>query len=144
MVMSDQLFVDSNFFIALFHQQDSLHEQALSIAKNLDRQWRPLVISNFVFLEVVTVLSQRKSRAQAREAGKFFLSDPGIVMHHIDEKLQQASWNIFQTVGRKGMSFVDCSIVALMQSEGIHTLLTFDQTDFRSLQKTFRFSLYER
>lgn len=138
----DLLFVDSNFFIALFHQQDSLHERALSIAKELDRQHRPLVISNFVFLEVVTVLSQRKSRAQAREVGHFFLSDPGIVMWHVDEKLQQASWGIFQAVGHKGTSFVDCSIVALMRSEGIRTLLTFDQTDFRSLQKSFRFSLY--
>lgn len=143
MELSDQIFVDSNFFIALFHQHDALHEQALSIAKDLDRQWRPLVISNFVFLEVVTVLSQRKSRAQARAVGHFFLSDSSIVMRHIDEKLQQASWDIFKSVGHKGMSFVDCSIVALMRSEGIHTLLTFDKTDFRSLQKLFRFSLFE-
>lgn len=142
METSKHLFVDSNFFIALFHQQDSLHEQAFNIAKELDRHPRTLVISNFIFLEVVTVLSQRKSRIQATEVGNFLLTDPGILIRHIGEKLQQATWKLFQSVSHKEVSFVDCSTLAVMRSEGINTLLTFDRTDFRLLQRFFRFSLY--
>jgi uncharacterized protein len=143
MVRVERIFVDSNFFVALFNANDSLYKQSFAIAKNLDKSNKELVISNFVFLEIVTVLSQRINRERSIEAGKYLLENPNIKIHHIDEKRQSMSWGIFQNVKQKNVSFVDCSTIVLMKSEGMKTLLTFDLTDFKSLCKQFRLVMYE-
>lgn len=139
---NNRIFVDSNYFVALFTPTDSLHQKSLKIAKQLGSQGFSFVISNFVFLEVVTVISQKGGRAAALAAGRYFLSEPLIEVIHIDEELQEYSWEVFQRVKSKDVSFVDCSIMAAMESEDIPTLLTFDSKDFKSLQKLSKFSLY--
>lgn len=140
---SEQIFVDSNYFIALFNEQDSLFKNADRISKELAQWHTPLFISNFIFLEIVTITSMRAGREIAIEAGKYLLSHSQIHVIHIDEELHAASWNIFQGTQPKNISFVDCSIVAAMKSEGIHKLLTFDTADFRKLQNQYHFSFYE-
>jgi predicted nucleic acid-binding protein len=140
---SNQLFVDSNYWISLFHPNDSLHQKASAIGETLKQELCSLEISNLVFLEVVTVLSQRGGKLAGITAGKFFLEDPSIRIIHVDEHLQRESWRIFQDMPSKNMSFVDCSTLAVLRAEGIRKLLTFDTTDFKNLRKTYRFSLYE-
>lgn len=142
MEQNSRIFVDSNYFVALFNPSDALHKSALNIALGIDSQDTSLVISNLIFLEVVTVLSQRRDRKVAIEVGKHLLTNPLITMIHIDEPLQLESWRIFQNIKEKNISFVDSSIIAVMQSERINTLLTFDIQDFKKLQKQCRFSFY--
>jgi predicted nucleic acid-binding protein len=140
---SSRIFADSNYFVALFNPGDSLHRNALSIAKKLDAEKCSLVISNFVFLEAVTVIAQKRGRDIAVEMGKYFLNDNGSMeVIHIDEELQEYSWEIFQRENSKNISFVDCSIIAAMKSENISELLTFDLKDFKSFQKRYRFNLF--
>lgn len=139
---SNLLFCDSNFFVALFHADDTLHAQALTCADDLHTREATLVISNFIFLEIVTVLSQRRGRDVAREAGKTLLSHPFIEMRMIDRIVQDRTWNLFQKVEHKNVSFVDCSTAVLMEYENIRTLLTFDTTDFNVLQKHANFNFF--
>ena len=94
-------------------------------------------------MEIVTILSQRRSRIIATAAGNYILSDPRVRIVHIDENLHRASWDIFQATSRKNMSFVDCSIVAVMHAENIKCLLTFDRTDFSPMRKRYHFSFFE-
>jgi len=143
MVENNRIFVDSNFFVALFNPTDALYSTALKTAKEIDERNTFLVISNLVFLEIVTVLSQRRGREVAIETGKYLLSNPQITLIHIDELLQKESWNIFKKIKIKDISFVDCSIIASMKSEGIRDLLTFDIEDFKKIQKNYRFKLYQ-
>lgn len=138
-----QVFVDSNFFIAFFNETDTLHQEALSIGAKLEKQKTELLISNFIFLEVVTVLSQRVNKAVALQVGRHLLSSPSIEIIHIDEVLHNHSWQIFQEVRNKNVSFVDCSIIATMKAEGVLELLTLDAEDFKKLQKKYRFRLRE-
>ncbi len=140
MVGDKLLFVDSNYFVALFNPADSLARQAEKIAKHLDAADIRLVTSNLVFLEVVTVLAQRRSRAVAVEVGAYLLSHVNIV--HVDESSHQDAWSIFQIVPSKNVSFVDCSILAILRAENIHSLLTFDITDFHKFRKQFRFEIF--
>mgnify|MGYP001952424296 CR=1 FL=1 len=44
---NSRIFVDSNYFVALFNSNDALHENASKIAKKIDLQNPILVISNF-------------------------------------------------------------------------------------------------
>lgn len=139
---NNRIFVDANYFVALFNPYDSLHKKAFTIASALEKGNSTLIITNFVFLEIVTVLSQKRGRAVAVEAGNYLLSVPTITTIHIDEALNGDSWNIFQRIAHKDISFVDCSILAVIRAESIPTLLTFDITDFKRLQKEYRFRIF--
>lgn len=139
---SNRVFADANYFIALANEDDSLYTQALVVSKNLEKHSVQLYISNLVFLEVVTVLSQKRNRDVANKTGLYLLSDPRISRVYIDEQLHEESWDVFQNISQKNIGFIDCSIIAAMKTENISTLLTFDKADFRVLQKKYRFSLY--
>jgi len=139
---SESVFVDSNFFVALFNPSDTLHKQALLAASRLDDQNIPVILSNFVFLEVVTVLSQKRGKAVAVTCGKYLQTDSKFSIVHVDERLQEHTWELFKSTESKNISFVDCSTVAIMEDEAITKLLTFDKTDFKKLQKHHKFSLF--
>lgn len=136
------VFVDSNYFIAFFNPADSLHRQAADIGRKLNSEDTQLVISNLVFLEVVTVLSQKMSREVAVWVGDYFTVSPQVKLLHVDEMLQIEAWTIFKQTPLKNISFVDCSIIACMKKERIVDLLTFDKKDFRQLQERFHFKFY--
>lgn len=140
---SKRIFVDSNYFIAFFNPSDALHARAIKIGKELYAQDAALVISNFIFLEVVTVLAQRVGKESALRVGRHLLEDPKASIIHVDLSLHQAAWQIFQRVPGKDVGFVDCSILAVMHAEAIRSLLTFDVRDFRPLLKSFRLTFYE-
>ncbi len=139
----ERIFVDSNYFIALFNPQDALCKRAEELSQKIYEEGNSLIFSNFIFLEVVTVLSQKKGRSGGIEAGIHLLGHPSFEYITIDEGLQQETWKIFQQVKNKNVSFVDCSIIACLEAEGITTLLTFDRKDFILLQKMFPFVFYQ-
>lgn len=137
-----RVFVDSNYFIAFFNPADSLHRQAVDIGRKLNNERTQLIISDLVFLEVVTVLSQRMSREVAVQVGDYFRVSPQVKLLHVDEMLHIEAWTIFKQTLLKNISFVDCSIIACMKKERIIDLLTFDKKDFQKLQELFRFTFY--
>jgi len=136
-----KIFADANFFIARFSEDDSLHSRALVQVKKLEHNDPEIWISNLVFGEIVTVLSQRVGRQRAIRIGNYLLSGD-IRIAFVDEALNSLSWEIFQNIGKKNMGFVDCSILAVMRTEGIKKLLSFDEEDFSSLRRTYGFSFY--
>ncbi len=142
MVQSERVVVDSNFWVALFNSWDSLYPKASKVASQLDKNKTRLVLTNLIFLETVTVLSQRRGRRAAIETGEYLLANPNIEKIHIDSDLQKSSWQIFKEIANKNASFVDCSTIAVMKAEGLHRLLTFDLQDFKPLSKKYRFGLY--
>lgn len=92
-----------------------------------------------IFSEIVNVIAMRAGHRIAVGAGSCLLLHPRIRIVHVDENLQRRSWEVFQATEGKNISFVDCSIAALMGAEGIRKLLTFDGTDFKKLQSFYRF-----
>ncbi len=123
----DDVFVDSNFFCAFYNPKDSQHLKALSLAKKLSLSKVQLWISNYIFLEVVTIISQRVGKKEGIAVGNKIKNDDFVSNIHIDESLHQLSWEFFRQVSKKDPSFVDLSIIAVMKSRDIHTLLTFDK-----------------
>ena len=66
---NSKVFVDSNFYIALFNPEDTLYNKAAQISKKIQKQDLKIFISNLIFLEAVTVLSMRTNRKTAVETG---------------------------------------------------------------------------
>lgn len=142
MEANERMFVDTNYFVALFNPFDALHRAALKTGRQIDAAGARLVISNFIFLEVVTVLAQRRGKDVAREAGEYLISNGAIETIHVDKSLNEASWQTFKYIREKNVSFVDASIIAILQGEGIRWLLTFDRADFRKLASRYHFHIY--
>jgi|SRR3989344_2537880 len=142
MAIKNNIFVDSNFFIALSNLGDSQHEKAVEVKKKITQGNYVLTITNLIFLEIVTVLSQRVGRQDAIGVGGKLLTDADIKIIHINTDLHQLSWEIFKEIAKKNMSFVDCSSIAVMDAEGIEKFLTFDHEDFKGLRKKYKFSFF--
>ena len=143
MEANNKLFIDSNFFIALHNPLDALYIRAKQIANKIERSKLKIYSSNFIYLETVTVLSQRSGKEVAITAGKKLLLGDYYTVVNINEDLQFKSWLIFQEIKRKNMSFVDCSILAVMRNMGIKKLLTFDTADFAGLRRKYSFSFFK-
>jgi len=139
----NKVFIDTNYFVALINPVDSLHKKSLLLARKIKQANYKLFTTNFVFLEAVTVVSQRVGRAVGVQLGKKLLNQDYLQVVHIDEQLQQSSWEIFRKIRKKDMGFIDCSILAVLNSLNIKKLLTFDQEDFAGLKKRFRFSFFK-
>jgi len=94
------------------------------------------VISDFVFLEIVTVLSQRGGEQSAVRVGEDLKAYPYIEIIYTDRGGYEEAWEFFKKVREKDVSFIDCSIVTTMQSEHIKSLLTFDK-HFQKLRRFY-------
>lgn len=134
-----RIVVDSNYYLALVNPLDSLHQNAVNITHQIEK--KQAVISDYIFSEITTVISQKISKQAAVELGSSLLNNPLIQMTTINHSLFLASWKIFLKLKQKNLSFVDCSILALMKQLNIKQLLSFDHTDFAPLQKQFGFEL---
>lgn len=142
MEAKSKIFVDSNFFIALFNLEDGLYHKASFLSERLGQEQRQLVLSNFIFAEIVTILSMRRGVDAAHKAGEYILQNPAIEILYIDYELQRQAWEIFKELKMKNLSFVDASTIAVMQAESLLELLTFDVKDFKPLTRKYNIHLY--
>ena len=116
--------LDSNLWIAIFRLNDSCHTKAVKIFSKLDQQKTQLIISSLVFAEVCTVVSQRESRRQAILVGRE-LRKPELVFDYFDSELDLKTWELFQKISDKNISYVDCGLLALSLQKG-YLLATLD------------------
>jgi predicted nucleic acid-binding protein len=126
-------FIDTSYICALYNPHDSLHKEALKLKRGIDQQINPF-ISNYIFLETVTVLSQRVGKQDANDIGNLMFSSNKFGFLQATPKIDVKTWQLFQKVSDKNISYVDCSNVVLMKEERIDKILTFDQ-DFEDLKK---------
>ena len=134
-----KIFIDSCYLIAVNNPSDSLHTKAKVVAPKIKA--KRTIITDYVFLEMVTVLSQKVSRNFANQIGLSILSSNKIELIVIDQPIFFETWQIFTKLKPKNLSFVDCNILAMMRHHKIKKLLSFNHTDFAPLQKQFGFKL---
>lgn len=140
MVMSDSVFLDSSFLIALFVAEDSLHSDSIFISETKVNLFQKCVISSYVLAEVLTVVSQRVGKKRAEFASNKLFSQDFELIHIGSEHLFETA-KIFQQAVSKNFGFVDASIIATMKLEGCRHLITFDE-QLASVAKKHRLSVY--
>ncbi len=136
--MKQSLFIDANYFCALYNKQDALHQKAKRFSSELEQYY--LATSNFVLLESYTVISQRSSKNIVVSFKKYVYSEGNYHIFWVDKGLEEETWKIFASIKDKNFSYVDASILALMKKEKISHLLSFD-AGFAQFQKIFGFTL---
>lgn len=141
MKMKNEIIIfDSNVLIAFFNPNDSLHEHAIALLKNLDLQTR--ILNDLIFAEVGTVLL-------AKTKDLSFVSDILAKLFH--DKAQYAkiipytktllfqTLEVFSRQRHPRLSFEDCSIIALARSLKINKIVTFDKALRKTFAKEFEF-----
>lgn len=122
-----RVFADASAMVSFYDPKDSNYTKAQKLASKSLRY--PLLISNFVFAEIVTILSQRVDKQSAILAGKYIKENFTIIK--ISEDIENLAWEIFKKQTSKNVSFVDCTTFALYQDGAFDKAFTFDD-DFET------------
>lgn len=123
--MSSRVFVDTSAFYALASEKDQEHETARVIREHLKREGVPLLTTNYVFLESVSLLQRRHGMDAAKRFGDFVGEEVDVVW--ITESQHRVTWEHWKQRGTRGLSLVDCSCVVVMRELGIHQVFGFDE-----------------
>lgn len=134
MDQNKSVFIDTNYFCALYNPKDTLNQKSIIFSKLLKEKKYKAYVSNYIIIETLTIISQRVGKNIALTFwGK--INEQLIKIIYMDKRLQCQSFKIFKKIRSKNISFVDASIIALIKKHKIDYLLTFDKK-LLSLAKT--------
>jgi uncharacterized protein len=122
--MSNSLFVDTGYVIALINQTDQHHQQALQMADHY--AGRPIVTTDAILLEIGNALS-RIARDEASETIRYFQTAPEVILVSLTPELISAALRLYEKHKDKTWGLVDCVSFIVMQNRKIAVALAFDR-----------------
>jgi len=132
-------FADTSFFFALAAKRDRTHEPAVKAFTRLLRLQRPLVTTDYVLDETLTLTKARTSAKVALALLDRIESSPALSIQHITHDRFAAAKAFFRKHADHGYSFTDCTSFVLMHEMEIRDVLTTDrhfaQAGFRTMLK---------
>jgi len=120
-----KIFIDTDALIALNDASDLLHNQAVDILTKIDRRRILPYLSTNILLEVLTLISQRVSKAKALRLLDEFRAGEYVIVHPGERVVDKAE-EIFRSVKSKNVSYSDCMSFAIMQDNNIEWVFSFD------------------
>jgi predicted nucleic acid-binding protein len=123
--------VDSGVFVALHNTRDENHETAKKLITMIaSGEMGTAYTSDYVFDEAVTVTLKRTGKADvALRVGRMILGErpvPFLVVLRVAEDVFKSSWVLFQKYSERGLSFTDCTSIALIEMREMHSIVSFD------------------
>lgn len=122
--MSEPLFVDTGYIIALINENDRYHRQALALSEKYDGH--RLVTTDAVLLEVGNALS-RFARAQASRIIRHFQNADEVTLITLNPTLFNMAMHWYDKHQDKTWGLVDCVSFAVMTEMRLSRALTFDR-----------------
>ncbi|MGA2706280.1 MAG: PIN domain-containing protein [Isosphaeraceae bacterium] len=118
------IFVDTGAWFARFVPSDRDHSAA--------REWfeqntYPLITTDYVIDEVLTVLKVRGEYQRALEVGPSLFNGDVCDLEWVTQADVRDAWKIFSTYRDKGWSFTDCVSRVVMERLLITTAVAFDE-----------------
>lgn len=117
------IFVDTGAWFALFVDTDPNSGAARGW---IDESSEPLVTSDYVVDELVTLLRVRGKRARAIDAGKQLFSETVAEIEFVTDEDVRYAWQLFQAFDDKDWSFTDCISRVVMERLNITSAFAFD------------------
>ena len=133
-----RLFLDASYAIALSSASDKHHQQALTLAREIeiDPAIR-LVTTCAALLEIGNALARQKYRSIAVQLLNALENDSTVAIIPLSEALCAAAMQLFQARADKEWGLTDCVSFVVMQERAITDALTadthFQQAGFRPL-----------
>ena len=130
------VFGDTWYYLALLNRRDTGHESAYRwSAANA----RPVVLTDFVLLEVGDAFSRGSARERFLRLVALLRSDPNTTVVPADRELLERGLRLFAERPDKDWSLTDCISFVVMRERGIAEALTadhhFEQAGFTILLK---------
>lgn len=132
-----EVFVDTNYFVAILNPADQWHKHAVAVEENLENI--RLVTTDFVLIEVLNYFSGYKEDFKIRVAKsvRLFIEDLEIQKIECSRESFLGGFSFYETRLDKGYSLTDCVSMNVMQELKIEEILTHDthfaQEGFRIL-----------
>jgi len=134
--VSNRIFVDTLFVVALINQRDQYHQQASELADQFEGH--PLLVTDAVLLEIGNALARNYKQEAVAIIEQFFASDE-VEIVRLSPQLFEQAFAIYSTYQDKEWSLVDCVSFVVMREAGVSQALTFDrhfiQAGFQALMR---------
>jgi predicted nucleic acid-binding protein len=118
------VFVDTGAWFARFVPSDPDHAAAKAW---LDRNTQPLITTDYVVDELLTLFRVRGEYRRALEIGPQILQGEVSDLEWVTPLDVEQAWQVFSTDQDKGWSFTDCVSRVVMERLAIATALAFDE-----------------
>ena len=118
------IFVDTGAWFAAVVPTDPNHESAAAFL-TLNRE--PLITSDYVVDETLTLLRVRGERERALTLGESFFADNLTEVYYLNSEDVRRAWEIFRDYEDKDWSFTDCTSRIIMEKLGITSAFAFDK-----------------
>ena len=128
------VFVDTGAWFAYFVRRDPDHAAATDW---LRENRLPLVTTDYVLDELLTLLKLRESHRVAAAAGEALLRENVATVERLTETDFRAAWEVFRQYRDKAWSFTDCTSKVVMERLGVTHAFAFD-TDFEEFGTIIR------
>lgn len=137
--VSDRVFLDAAYAIALVNIDDALHGVALALAQHISKHRTKLITTRPVLLEIGDGLSKPRYRQVASELLVSIDRDPNVEIVELTETLFQSAFQLYRDRQDKGWGMTDCVSFVVMRSRGMTDALThdihFEQAGLRALMR---------
>lgn len=117
------IFVDTSAWFASIVPSDTDHKAASAwLAQN----HQPLLTTDYIIDETLTLLRSRGEFLRARSLGEAFFSGSISSLYFLTEDDIRQTWQTFQDFSDKDWSFTDCSSRVVMTKLKLINAFTFD------------------
>lgn len=124
------VFADTSALVGKLLDSDPYHGRANRAMRDLLREGREFLTTDYVFDEVVTRVRSLAGHEEAVSAGEVLLASRVVRMVEVGREISEAAWRMFKKYGDHRFSFTDCTSFAVMQKYGLREAYTFDE-DFQ-------------
>jgi uncharacterized protein len=125
-----RIFVDTGAWYALIDKNDPDHSAASSFLRD---NKIPLLTTNFIFDETVTLLRRRLGWSIAADFGRRLKDSHFVGLVSVTLADEEKAWAIFLKYKMQDFSYTDCTSFAVMESHRIDSAFSFDR-HFRTMK----------
>lgn len=119
----EQVFLDTSALYAYINASDPDHKKVRNF---LDGFKSRVVITNYIFDEIVTLVLARLGHDRAVFVGNILNKSPQVDRVWVSEGDEKNAWNLFVSRKDKGYSFTDCISFVVMKRLKISKCLALD------------------
>ncbi len=128
--MISRLFVDTGAWYALVDRNDPDHKTAAAFIRSNDL---PLITTNFVFDETVTLIRNRIGLHVAGDFGRKLRDSSFVTLSAVKDADEERAWEIFLKYKDSDFSYTDCTSFAFMERFRLAAAFSFDR-HFRTMR----------
>lgn len=125
--MAAEVLLDTNGWIALLNAGESLHQQAVTLWRELLTSQHNFVVSDWVIAETGNGLARSKKTHAFPDAVKRLLASSRAEIVFVDLALMQDAIDFYATHDDKSWGLVDCVSFLLMTRRGMTDAFTSDR-----------------